>query len=254
MSHSARNSSAAAGAAPPLLMDLLLRAAPLPLPARPMPTPGARARGAAPGARTLRSTGPLDPQLLAWLAGHDEVRDEADAPAAATRQLPPHAAPVGDPLLEDAREEEPAAPAAAGGKEHEAGGNALPAKPLPPAGGETAGPELAAGPGGDGGRVLIGSGTSARSDATWLHPASATVKLVFTSAGGSAIMCSGALVTQHHVLTAAHCVLGSNGEFNPLSSYYAIPGQGDLAAPFAEDGWSRSNTGECKRAGWRAGG
>lgn len=53
---------------------------------------------------------------------------------------------------------------------------------------------------------------------------------------------AGSLVSPFHVLTAGHCVYdfdASSPGFYATSSYWVIPGQTDVQAPFATDGWGR---------------
>ena len=114
----------------------------------------------------------------------------------------------------------------------------------------TEGPQLAAAAAARG-RALTAS--SAVVDATWLYPASATVKLVFV-ARGSMSMCTGALVTVHHVLTAAHCVMDNAGRFYSNETYYVIPGLGDVMAPFVQDASKRLFMGACGGGGRGSGG
>lgn len=86
-------------------------------------------------------------------------------------------------------------------------------------------------------------GSVSRVTDAWLYPASAAVKILFSTASGNAVMCSGSLVSPMHVLTAGHCSMSSQtGSFYSTSSYYVIPGQGDISAPFTSDGWSRMFT------------
>jgi V8-like Glu-specific endopeptidase len=106
----------------------------------------------------------------------------------------------------------------------------------PPSNGSTA----AADTDGPRGRRL---GTVTQVVAPWSFPASAAVKLVFTLGDGvTPVMCSGSLISPFHVLTAGHCAAQGNGSPYPAGSYYVIPGQGDVAAPFTSDGWSRLYT------------
>jgi len=88
-------------------------------------------------------------------------------------------------------------------------------------------------------------GSFLRVNDTYGYPASAVVKILWQPEPSYVAMCSGALISPFHVLTAGHCVWDADGSpagFYDVASYYIIPGQTDVQAPYADSGWGTSGT------------
>jgi hypothetical protein len=86
-------------------------------------------------------------------------------------------------------------------------------------------------------RRLTGSVTTLYN--TYSGAPAASVKILWEPQAGYAAICSGSMVSPFHVLTAGHCVYNyPSGFYTIANNYYVVPGQTDVLAPIATDGFS----------------